>query len=81
MKRDKDLLKSILEHLEEHHEIFRNVEIGASTFTAPLETVKYHLRLLEQAGFIRVDSESLEGVSVREITWNGHEYLDELRKD
>ena len=50
-----------------------------NTLTADSEEVKYHIRLLAQAGFITSDGirQGFEGI--KELTWAGHDYLDGLR--
>ncbi len=60
-------------------------EFGASELGAGLNTedqwslVDYHLHLLETAGFVKLteDDESERGYDYFEMTWSGHDYLDE----
>ena len=40
------------------------------------ENVKYHVDLLESAGFIRKNSQSGDETVYYVLTWTGHDYLD-----
>ena len=79
MKRDMDLVRSILLHIEEHDR-----QIGASTYTNikfqrySLQQIGYHLKLLHQAGLIE-DYDWPSGAG--SLTWNGHEFIDAVRND
>ena len=55
MKRNKELLKCILRYVEEHGKPYQNLWFDENTLTADSEEVKYHIRLLAQAGFITGD--------------------------
>ena len=80
MKRDFEFLKCLLEHIEEHDQAFHAIHIEDDTFTEPSEKVKYHLRLIRDAGFIRALQVKMGYIVVKELTWAGHEYLDSLRR-
>jgi hypothetical protein len=48
------------------------------------EMIGYHIKLLHQAGLIEgIDASSFEGFQLIDInlTWDGHEFLDEIRKE
>ena len=79
MKRNKELLKCILRYVEEHGKPYEKLWFDENTLTADSEEVKYHIRLLAQAGFITSDGirQGFEGI--KELTWAGHDYLDGLR--
>ena len=79
MKRNMELIRCILEYIEEHDEMFRPVIIDESTFTAPAEQVKYHLRLILDAGYIKSGGINQGFIRVQELTWAGHNALDDLR--
>lgn len=84
MKRNWELVRKILIKLEEQEtvngQLFPDAIIG---FDA--ETVCYHMDLLDQAGLIKARSvaslggkDNCVGLS---ITWDGHEFLDKIRRD
>ena len=80
MKRDKALLKCILEYIEAHSEPYSHVRFTEDTLRAPFGQVQYHLRLLNDAGYIRGSQPIDRNVmAVDEMTWSGHDYLDSLR--
>ena len=80
MKRDKVLLRALLEYIEEHASGGRRTRLNYAEFRAPHDQVDYHLRLLLDADFIR--GELITNVPlVDELTWAGHEYLDSLCRD
>ena len=80
MKRDKVLLGILLEYLEEHCTPGRRLRVNYEDFRASPGQIEYHLRLLLDADFIR--GELIANLPlVNEITWEGHEYLEALRRD
>ena len=81
MKRDWDLVRTILQALEtkeigylDSHEI-----AGCDP-----DAVAYHFQILSDAGLIDAKTQrgmmGLEGVAIR-LTWQGHEFLDSIRAD
>ncbi|MDD0843541.1 DUF2513 domain-containing protein [Pseudomonas sp. Gutcm_11s] len=81
MKRDKQLIRALLLEIESR-------EYGHCFEPAPLaehdlESVKYHLHLLHQAGLVECELEhSWDGEPVliaRSLTLPGHDLLDNLR--
>lgn len=79
MKRDMDIIRQILFHLEMNSNL--NEFPGSES-----EEIIYHVSLLEEAGLITqefyqnlyLNNSFLEGIR---ITWLGHEFLDAARKD
>lgn len=82
MKRDLDLVRRILLHLEDAGE-----DASPSGWSAFIEdgyelgAIHYHVRLLHDAGLIEAD-EIVPGQWWPErITWSGHEFLDAARNE
>jgi hypothetical protein len=80
MKRDLDLVRRILLHMEEG-------EASPSGWSAfvddgyDLGTIHFHVRLLHDAGLIEAD-EIVPGQWWPErMTWSGHEFLDAARNE
>ena len=76
MKRDLQLIKQILKYAEcngpgERGFLFHPEVPGYSN-----EAVEYHVRLCGDAGYVRTNSTG----HILELTWDGHEALDRLRK-
>ena len=92
MKRNTELAVSLLLFLERvedaeglaRHELKTLLEQSEHASSMPSEqlwdTLDYHLRILESAGFV-VETASSEGTAHDdfELTWSGHDYLDENR--
>jgi hypothetical protein len=82
MKRDLDLVRRILLHLEGEGE--NASPSGWSAFVEDgydLPTIHYHVRLLHDAGLIEAD-EIVPGQWWPErMTWAGHEFLDAARNE
>jgi Hypothetical protein (DUF2513) len=84
MKRDMELVRKILFHLEARTSM-------KAELTFPIEgyddlTVRYHLLLLAQAKLIDFEPEMTKtGRIIRphviSLNWNGHEFLDAVRSD
>ena len=80
MKRDIELVRSILKWIEEREE-GRNIgwQIEIEGFNE--EQIGYHVYLMGQAGLLEVadtsssDSRSPEAIPI-DMTWDGHEFLD-----
>lgn len=85
MKRDMDLVRKILKLVQD--------DPNPNRFTSltPLEEegynreqIAYHVRLLAEAGLVETtDTSTLQGMSygVRNLTWQGHDFLDASRDD
>lgn len=87
MKRDMNLIRDMLLKLEE-----MPMKVGATYFIEAhdmqdslpeydLETIDYHMNLVEDAGFINTGgaSSQMTGFPYRGLTWQGHEFLDDVR--
>ena len=79
MKRNKELVKCILRYVEEHGRAFELLWFDENTLATSAEEVKYHIRLLAQAGFITVEGVRQGFLGIKELTWTGHDYLDRFR--
>jgi hypothetical protein len=84
MKRDLDLIRSILLAVEEEDNIadFKPVHIEGYED----ELVWHHLQLLDEAGLIEGQWRPAHGVRahewlVRRLTWEGHEFLADARNE
>lgn len=82
MKRDMDLIRTILLALEQHPGGFAPGEIALENATP--EAIGYHVHLLGQAGLVKiVDVTVLADASPQakalSLTWQGHEFLDDCR--
>ncbi len=86
MKRDMDLIRDILCFVE---------KMTTSTFDiqhikldkTDENTIRYHIQLMVDAGFIYVntyqpkDENFFEIITGYRLTWEGHEFLDLIKKD
>lgn len=84
MKRDLDLVRSILMYVENADD-----EVDADDMATerwPIETVAYHVRLMAHHGLLDVsqDVRDMNGgtieLTVAGITWDGQDYLDSIRE-
>ncbi|OMC74248.1 hypothetical protein BK125_20830 [Paenibacillus odorifer] len=84
MKRDMDLVIKVLKYIEENNTATNNivVEIEGYEGEEERELVQYQVKLLRDAGYIEA-----KGVLnpfefyVRNMTWEGHEFLDAARNE
>lgn len=84
MKKDMDLIRTILLKIEE-------VYIDTAIYDLEIDnydnkTVAYHCKLLNNAGFIsdygaQFADDELWSFGVGSLTWEGHEFLDKIRDD
>ena len=82
MKRDMDLIRSILLDLESRDNLFDQSIPEIEGFEP--HHVAYHLGLLEEAGLIRaipIVNSYGAGWLPESITWAGHEFLDSAKDD
>jgi hypothetical protein len=83
MKRDMDIVRTILLKIEDSEESplgWTNIEIPDQ----PPELVSYHVLLLTDAGLVESNNLSTRaGLDVRpkRLTWEGHEFLDAAKND
>jgi hypothetical protein len=82
MKRDMKLIYEILKRIEE----FKPDPEKSRDFV-PMkfdeqdkDHVLYQIRLLADSGFIKVRKQTHEVIFVEDMTWNGHNLLDQLRE-
>ena len=83
MKRDMDLVRSILIEVEKQPSGFASQEIHLEGYTD--EQVGYHASIMHEAGLVHaVDVTVLSGTSpqavITRLTWHGHEFLDAARE-
>lgn len=84
MKRDMDLCRAILFAIEEEY-----VDTGLCNLEIPeytTEQVAYHCQLLHDAGLIssynvKYADNQIFFFSVGALTWEGHDFLDQIRQD
>lgn len=83
MKRNLDLVRTILLEVEAHATPATTVDIKAPGHSP--EEIDYHVRLLHQAGLIDAhDARTMEETDrwlATSLTWRGHEFLDATRND
>lgn len=86
MKRDIDLIRKLLIHLEEkpNDKIIMELELDGHD----KNDVMYHFILMDQAGLIRCEREVSSTTSDRiikvypfSLTWQGHEFLEASRNE
>jgi hypothetical protein len=84
MKRDMDLIRTIMLHLEAYPDADLNLEEVVLEGYAD-DVVLGHLILLEEAGFIEMNVERYGGgghqIFIHRITWPGHEFLEAVRNE
>ena len=86
MKRNMDLVRSILLAIEASEDDPRGwVELASFEGLSDTE-VSYHVKLMDQAGLIEADDLSTGGEDgfrwqAKGLTWDGHEFLDAARKN
>jgi len=78
MQRDMDLIRDLLLKIEADpfcdgtH--FKRIDVEDQ----PIDKLNYHLRLLDQAGYI-IGVKAMLYYNVSELTWKGHEFLDNIK--
>ncbi|MBW3130722.1 DUF2513 domain-containing protein [Hymenobacter profundi] len=82
MRRDIELVKSILEYFEAKTDFHHEEHIVIDGYSSNL--IKYHLQIMYEAGFI--NAEPIQSQKGRlysllpfRLTWQGHEFLDTIR--
>ncbi|MNQ78172.1 hypothetical protein D3C85_930750 [compost metagenome] len=84
MQRDMDLVRTILIKIDEAKQPIRMIDLLAEDATDDdLAAVQYHLAMLvDEVGFVRgIKAHTLGGKNWIDLnlTWNGHEFLDNVR--
>ena len=86
MKRDMDLLRAILMFAEEQVPAARFKSCEPSDFQDNFpdldrDTLCEHIRLLEEAAYLKKVAWSMDGASISGLTMVGFDYLDTVRDD
>lgn len=83
MKRDMDLIRELLLRIEARETVkFGRVELPYDDYEE--EQIYYHVRLLHEAGYIHAVNCSTGTAFCWEpidLTWQGHEFLDNARNE
>lgn len=85
MKRELDLLREILLETEEKLRFGDVMEASEYSLSDP-ESLRYHLELLVKEQFLDgyipepVAKGEIHSVTISGITWNGHDFLDQIRE-
>ncbi len=80
MKRDMNLIRQILEYVEEQTTERRFVRIDDPDLPGHgQKKIDYHVELCNDAGFIRTASNSRE--LILGLTWQGQEKLESMRRE
>lgn len=84
MKRDMELIRKVLLHIEENYVdvVLYNIEIDGYEF----KTIAYHCKLCYEAGLIsdygnNYASGEIINFGVSSLTWNGHEFLEKIKDE
>lgn len=83
MKRNWDLIRKILQKLEEKADTTSWLQ-SDETKGFDAKIVAYHYGLLTEAGLIKsldISSMEEEDYTALSLTWQGHEFLDKIRND
>lgn len=83
MKRDMELCRKILLEIEEQY-VDESLYLQIDGYT--VEAIAYHCRLLHEAGLLlsfdaQYANDHLYNYEVGPLTWEGHNFLDEIRED
>ncbi|WP_439259495.1 DUF2513 domain-containing protein [Lonepinella sp. BR2930] len=82
MKRDWDLIRRILLTLEQKAD--RSPLFSDQIANYDAENVAYHFKIMNDAGLIDGENSSVIGAfnyTAYGLTWQGHEFLDQIRND
>lgn len=84
MKRDMDLCRKILFAIEEQYVDVALYDLKIDGHS--MEEVAYHCKILHDAGLIfdykgQYAGNHIYSFGVGALTWEGHDFLDEIRKD
>ena len=75
MRRDKELIKRILETIADAETVPESLEGYEDA------QVSYHVHLCAEAGFIHQTSPGMVTMMIPNLTWSGHDALDALQVD
>jgi len=84
MKRDMDLVRDLLLFIENDPRLDGTLwlspqkpqDVGVTNHS--IEEVAYHLTMLVEAGFVKGNT-GMEMPAICKLTWNGHEFMDDIR--
>lgn len=82
MKRDMDLVRTILLEIEAHEDPLKPVPLQAPGYSP--QQISYHVKLLSEAGLIEAHKAGGMGTVhwfAMSLTWRGHEFLEATRSD
>jgi repressor of nif and glnA expression len=82
MKRDLDLVRKILMEIEKKEESMGWIIPEIESYSE--NEIFYHIKILEEAGFIEAKDLSTLGTfewAAINLTWEGHEFLDASRNE
>jgi Hypothetical protein (DUF2513) len=82
MKRDLELIRTILMEVEQNNQPLRPIKIEAHGYSP--DEVSYHVWQLYDAGYVTAEDRShLAGMVwlPKSLTWEGHNFLDATRND
>lgn len=84
MKRDMELIRTIMLKIEESQQKVQKVTCDG----VPQEIVNYNIMLMIDGGLLEGSYKPLKNgsmstplIHIEKLTWEGHEFLDNLRKD
>ena len=82
MKRDMDLIRTILLKLDADPEVDgahsrAAINLGIADYKS--EEVNYHAAMLIEAGYLAGNTKRMDVVLVSKLTWQGHDFLDSIR--
>jgi hypothetical protein len=84
MKRDDELVRNILLQIEKRHAPPQKMQAGDFDLDVEKERLTYHIKLLVDAGFVDGSVKRDSNGSwfwVDGLTWDGSEFLDNIRSD
>lgn len=78
MQRDMDLIRDLLLELESNPLCDGRRFINLDMPGRSIEEIDYHLGLLLEAGYLK-GTQTMSTISVSSMTWEGHEFLDNIK--
>lgn len=79
MKLLKDCVRETMLYIEENQEYDKPLEMSAMKSDFSYKDICYTCEKLAEAGYINIDKDLLGNISVLSITYNGHQFLDNIR--
>ena len=84
MKRDMELIRELMLSIDSRDDSEYHAEELEITGGQDIATIKYHLQLLVDAGFIKANVQYNGGgtiILIDRMLWEGHEFLDNARNE